>query len=134
MMVLGMAVIGPHVSAATPNLGPTPANAAPANHAAARVAQSSFIVQAPSLALALAAVKNAGGSVTREFGIINAVAANLTPAQAAALRADRRLILTPNKSAALAGSASPAAAGSTSSTAASTIGPPARTSTAPGYA
>jgi hypothetical protein len=48
---------------------------------------SSYIVQAKSLAAAKAAVKRVGGMITHELGIIDAVGARLSPAQAETLRA-----------------------------------------------
>ena len=52
---------------------------------AARTAQS-FIVQASEAGLAARMVQKAGGTVTHELGIINAVGARLTPAQLHALQ------------------------------------------------
>jgi len=49
--------------------------------------------------LAVGAVKNAGGTITQELRIINAVVAQLSRAQLAALQVDQRLNLTPNGSA-----------------------------------
>ncbi len=94
------------VLAANPAVQSAPTHVAPTAAAAAHAA-TSYIVQGPSLAVALAAVKNAGGRITHELGIVNAVAATLTPAQAVALRADHRLVLTPNGSATVAGTKAP---------------------------
>jgi subtilisin family serine protease len=60
---------------AAPTVRPTAA-------AAVVEAPSSYIVQAASLEAARGAVTQAGGSVTHELGIIDAVAATLSPAQA----------------------------------------------------
>jgi len=91
MTVLGTLALSTQLLATTPsnNLAPAPANAA------AHVARSSYIVQAQSLAAAIAAVRQVNGKLTHELAVINAVAANLTAAQAAALRTDKRLTLTP---------------------------------------
>ncbi len=66
-------------------------------------ATSSFIVQAGSLAEAKAAVRAAGGSITHELGIINAVAATLSPAQARTLRANTGLELQQDNAAKVMG-------------------------------
>jgi serine protease AprX len=64
------------------------ATATPAASATAtREQPTSYIVQAGSLAEAKAAVTKAGGRITHELGIINGVAATLSPAQAETLRA-----------------------------------------------
>jgi hypothetical protein len=47
--------------------------AATTDHRAAVAARSSYIIKAPSLAVALAAVRQVGGAVTHELGIIDAV-------------------------------------------------------------
>lgn len=73
---------------------PTAAPAAATASAAAEAAKpSSYIVQAASLAEARARVTAAGGKVSHELGIIDAVAALLTPAQASRLDADPRLVV-----------------------------------------
>src|SRR5215472_9460142 len=77
------------------------------HHAVAHAASASYIVQAPSFSAASAAVKNAGGHITHELGIISAVAADLTAPQVTVLRADRRLAVTPNSSMAVAGTNAP---------------------------
>jgi len=87
------------VLAAAPNDYPAGASAASGELGAPRATSASYIVQAPNFAVAIAAVKNAGGNITQEFGIINAVVANLTVAQTTALRADHWLTLVPNGSA-----------------------------------
>ncbi len=50
------------------------------------VVSTSYIVQAVSLEQALGTVKDVGGEITHELGIINAVGANLTPSQVEFLR------------------------------------------------
>jgi hypothetical protein len=102
--VLGTAAICAQALAATPNERPMPADAAPTKIAASNSAHSSYIVRAPKLAAAVTAVRRVGGKVTHKLAIIDAVAAELTSAQSALLRADHRLILTPNRSATVAGS------------------------------
>jgi serine protease AprX len=52
-----------------------------------------YIVSAESHATARAAVVAVGGRITHELGIVEAVAATLTPAQIETLRADARLVL-----------------------------------------
>ena len=52
-----------------------------------------YIVSAESYATARAAVVAVGGRITHELGIVEAVAATLTPAQLETLRADARLVL-----------------------------------------
>lgn len=102
--VLGTAAICAQVLAASQNERPMPADAAPTKIAASNAAHSSYIVRAPKLAAAVAAVQRVGGKVTHKLAIIDAVAAELTSAQSAVLQADHRLILTPNTSATVAGS------------------------------
>jgi serine protease AprX len=104
LTVLGTITICAQVLAATPNERPMPADAAPTKIAASSSAQSTYIVRAPKLAAAVAAVRRVGGKVTHKLAIIDAVAAELTSAQSAVLRADHQLILTPNRSATVAGS------------------------------
>jgi len=106
LAILGTVAFAAPVLAANPAVQSAPTHVAPTAAAAAHAA-TSYIVQGPSLAVALAAVKNAGGRITHELGIVNAVAATLTPAQAVALRADHRLVLTPNGSATVAGTKAP---------------------------
>ena len=64
-----------------------------------------YIVQAGTLAEARQAASAAGGRITHELGIIDGVAATLSPAQAASLRANSRLVLTPDRTAKVAGGA-----------------------------
>jgi serine protease AprX len=70
--------------------GPVSARA-PAGAAATREQAASYIVQAGTLHAAKAAVQAAGGRITHELGIINGVAATLSPAQVQTLRADTAL-------------------------------------------
>jgi len=107
MTALGTLVIGAQVLAATGTHPPAITHLAPIKAATARTAPSSYIVQAPSIEVAVRAVKNAGGKITHELDIIHAVAADLIPVQVTALQADRRLTLTPNGSATVAGSNGP---------------------------
>jgi serine protease AprX len=75
-------------------------------HARAAVtdqAPASYIVQAANLDAARAAVNAAGGKVTHELGIIDAVGAQLTAGQAAILRSDSRLLMTVDATARVAG-------------------------------
>jgi serine protease AprX len=102
--VLGTTAICAQVLAASSNERPIPANAVPTKIAASNAAHSSYIVRAPKLAAAVAAVQRVGGKVTHKLAIIDAVAAELTSAQSAVLQADHRLTLTPNRSATVAGS------------------------------
>src|SRR5581483_10627582 len=59
---------------------------------------SSYLVQGPSYSVAREAVSAAAGRITHELPIINAVAADLTTMELAALRGDARLKITPNRS------------------------------------
>jgi serine protease AprX len=88
------------MSLATP--APT-ARAASARLTMTHAVRASYIVQAPSYAVAVNAVKGVGGRITHELRIINAVAASLDSLQHAQLLADRRLSLTYNGSAKVAG-------------------------------
>ena len=106
-LMLGAMALSAQALAASPTHDARHAPAARTKLTAARVASASYIVQAPSFPMAVAAVKNAGGKITHELSIINAVAATLTPAQVTALRADRSLNLTPNGSASVAGTSAP---------------------------
>jgi serine protease AprX len=64
---------------------------------------ASYIIQAASLDAARAAVRAAGGTITHELGIIDAVGAQLTPAQSDKLRANRALTLSKDASVKVAG-------------------------------
>ena len=82
----------------------SPRDASPAHRSATSQAQTaSYIVQAQSLAMARTSVQQVGGTITHELGIIEAVGAQLTVAQADALRADRTLILSADASTKVAG-------------------------------
>ena len=77
---------------------PLPVPAASNNPAALSRAPTSYVVQAAHFDIAVGAVKNAGGTITQELRIINAVVAQLSRAQLEALQIDRRLNLMPNGS------------------------------------
>jgi subtilisin family serine protease len=73
MMLLGLVAIGALALGTQPQRLSAPS------------ATASYIVQAPNLRAAIAAVRNSGGRVTHELGIINAASAELTMRQARAL-------------------------------------------------
>src|SRR5579862_6061154 len=98
MTLLGAVTIGAPVLALARSHEPPLVDAPNGQVSGAPAKQSSYIVQASSFAVALAAVKRVGGIVTHELAVIDAVAANLTPAQASALRSRRGLTLTSNAS------------------------------------
>src|SRR5581483_7800408 len=104
MPLLAAIALGVQMLTAPPGEMRSPALAREAQKPLAR---SSYIVQASSTAAALAAVHTVAGQVTHELSVIDAVAADLTDAQRAVLRADPRLKVTPNGSANVAGSAAP---------------------------
>src|SRR5262249_29076551 len=66
----------------------------------------SYLVQAADHSAALNAVKHAHGRLTHDLPIINAVAADLTPSQLAALEHDSRLKISPNRMARVSATAS----------------------------
>ncbi|MGB8693966.1 MAG: S8 family peptidase [Steroidobacteraceae bacterium] len=107
--VLATLTMGVQALAAGPGewrsvVAPAPtARAATAEVAAMHSARTSYIVQAPSYAVAANAVKSVGGRITHELQIINAVAATLNTRQHATLLADRRLSLIYNGTAKVAG-------------------------------
>ncbi len=72
--IIGLAAIGALLLTGAPAGGPLAGEAA-----------SSFIVQGRDVATAAEAVRAAGGEVTHELRIIDAVGARLTPAQIAVL-------------------------------------------------
>lgn len=76
-------------------------------NAAPRRSSVSYIIQAPTFAAARAAVRATGAAVSHELPIINAVAAPLTPAQVARLRANHQLTLTADRKATVAGGQPP---------------------------
>ena len=82
----------------------SPRGASQAHRSApSRVQTASYIVQAQSLAAARTSVQKVGGTITHELGIIHAVAAQLTVAQADALRANSALTLSADVSTKVAG-------------------------------
>ncbi|MGB7738399.1 MAG: S8 family peptidase, partial [Steroidobacteraceae bacterium] len=81
----------------SPTAVASPRGASPAHKSTtSRVPTASYIVQAQSLAAARAAVVTAGGNVTHELGIIDAVGATLTLEQLEALRQIEGLEVQPD--------------------------------------
>ena len=94
-------------SSAASGWSATPSQNPPSDSAVSQVAAKSYIVQAPTFALAMTATRRSGAKVTHELRIINAVAAQLTPAQVARLRANSKLTLTLDSKATVAGGQPP---------------------------